>query len=711
MKKALLAILVFVVLCALVGFWTLKDFDQKLRSEIITIVSEKTGRSLLIDGETKMHFSFSPSVTIKDIRLTNASWAEEPHMIQIDNLAVEAELMPLFSRQVKIKRFVLDGVRVNLEIDQKGKNNWTFLNEKTAQPTADAPQTDQTPVAESAEEKGFGFEVNDLVLQNVSTVLINRQKDTTFNAALNTLNLLSNETDMTLSSQWTVQGETFSLSAKTDALAALSDGKKPYRFAAQIDNQKMAVKTEGTITQPLTVNQIEASIQANVADVSVLGAFTGYTMPAVKNMVFTARVTGTPDQLSVPEFTASMGDDSSFALKAQGNVASVSPLIMHVQADVNAPDMKKVPGLPALPAAKMLLQARVDKGIELEKLALNIGQSDLSGRIFIHTDQNLAVYASVHSDRLDLSELLGTASEKEGTFGPVSKKQSSESTEAQQVFSDKPLPFNRLKAANINVTATVDKLIGADQTDLGKVSLTALMQDGKFTLSNFKLADYVSARAVLDASDKTAIVDTEFKFNKMPLTLFYAKRGVNRGTLTGSVRLSSRGVSEKTLATALNGRIFLNAKDVHLNSFRLIKLPDFLSFLSPVDKAQPVTVSCAVINLPIKNGVLNSDKGIGIESSLFDLQASGDINLTTEQINYRIDVSPRSEGILESVFNSVSIGGTLGKPSIRVNTGKTLNRALSLGMAFFMGGKEAAKELVRQEALKNVCADALAAAK
>ena len=35
----------------------------------------------------------------------------------------------------------------------------------------------------------------------------------------------------------------------------------------------------------------------------------------------------------------------------------------------------------------------------------------------------------------------------------------------------------------------------------------------------------------------------------------------------------------------------------------------------------------------------------------------------------------------------------------------------TLGMAFFMGGKEAAKELVRQEALKNVCADALAAAK
>ena len=106
-----------------------------------------------------------------------------------------------------------------------------------------------------------------------------------------------------------------------------------------------------------------------------------------------------------------------------------------------------------------------------------------------------------------------------------------------------------------------------------------------------------------------------------------------------------------------------------------------------------------------------SVKKIGMESNLFDLQVNGDINLGTEKMNLKVDVSPRSEGILEAVFNSVSIGGTLALPSVRVNAEKTFDRALSLGMAFFMGGKEAAKELVRQEALKNVCADALAADK
>lgn len=63
---------------------------------------------------------------------------------------------------------------------------------------------------------------------------------------------------------------------------------------------------------------------------------------------------------------------------------------------------------------------------------------------------------------------------------------------------------------------------------------------------------------------------------------------------------------------------------------------------------------------------------IGMESNLFDLQVNGDINLGTEKMNLKVDVSPRSEGILEAVFNSVSIGGTLALPSVRVNAEKRL---------------------------------------
>ena len=702
MKKVLLAVLVFVVLSAGVGFWTLKNFDQTLRSEIIAAVSEKTGRSLVIDGKTETHFSGSPSVTISNVKLTNASWAAEPYMLQIDNLSVEAELMPLFNRQVKIKRFVLDGVHLNLEIDQDGKNNWMFLEEKTI--SAEKNQADQETPALVAQKKKLGFDIGNLIMQNVKVVLLDRQNNKTFNADLNTLDMMSGPDGLTMTSQWKIQGNEYSLSANADALSALFDAKAPYHFTAEINHPDLTVKTDGTIEHLLKETQISASVKADVADISVLSPFFGYNLPAVKNMIFTAQIAGTPDKLSMPTFDLSMGNPDAFFLKAAGNVASVNPFVSQTRVDIVAPDMKQFSGLPALPASKMTLQAKIDKGVALEDMNLTVGHSDLTGRILVHTDQNLAVYAGLHSNRLDLSELSRKffvlpkpiAYSKKA----VSKKRNS------RIFSDKPLPFEQLKSANVNVTADVDNLIASDKTNLGKVALTALMQDGKFSLSKFNLANYVFAQAKFDASGKMASAAAELKFNNMPMKLFFAQQGVKRGTLNGNVRLNGSGVSQSALAAAINGKIFLNAKDVYFDSF--VELPPFLSFLTPSDQTQPLTVSCAVVNVPIKNGVLMSDKKIGVENNIFDLQVDGNINLGTEKVDLKLVVSPRSDGILRSVFNSVSLVGPLSSPSVRVNAEQTLNRALSFGMTFFMGGKEAVQDMVRREALKNVCGEALA---
>lgn len=704
MKKVLLAVLVFVVLSAGVGFWTLKNFDRTLRSEIIAAVSEKTGRSLVINGKTEMSFSRYPTVTISDIKLSNASWAAAPDMLQIDSFVVEADLLPLFNRKVKIKRFVLNGVRLNLEMDRNGKNNWMFLEEKTTKTVEDA-QVDGKESKTEPQKKKLGFDIGNLEMQNVSVVLLDRQNDKTFNADLNTLDMSSNQDGMILSSQWTIHKKVFSMSAKADALSALFDAKTPYRFSAEINHADFALKTDGSIELPLKENRIAASIKADVADLSVFNPFVGYDLPAVKNAVFTAQITGTPDKLSMPTFDLSMGNPDVFSVKSAGNVESVKPFVFQAKVDMVAPDMKQFSGLPALPASKMTLQAKIDKGVALENLNLTVGGSDLRGRVLVHTDQNTAVYADLRSNQLDLSELPGElfVSPQPTAY---SKKVAPSQKEKPRIFSDKPLPFARLKAANVNVTIGADQLIAADKTKLGKVVVTALMQNGKFTLSNFNLANYVSAQAVLDASGETATASAKLKFNDMPLKLFFAKQGVGSGVLTGDIRLNSRGASQNALAAALNGQVFLNAKDVHIDSF--IELPSFLSFLTPSDQTQPLTVSCAVVNVPVKNGVLISDKKIGVENNIFDLQVDGDINLGTENVDLKLVVSPRSEGILKSVFNSVSLVGPLAAPSVRINAEQTLNRALSLGMTFFMGGKEAVQDMVRQEALKDVCKKALA---
>ena len=157
----------------------------------------------------------------------------------------------------------------------------------------------------------------------------------------------------------------------------------------------------------------------------------------------------------------------------------------------------------------------------------------------------------------------------------------------------------------------------------------------------------------------------------------------------------------------MNGHLFLNLKDLYIKSYRFLSLPPEFSFLSPADENQPLEVQCAVVNVPVRNGLISSRKKIAAESSILNLSVDGDINLADEKPALKLEASPHSDGVLKSMFSSADIEGSLMKPQIRLNAGKVIDKVLSLGMAFIMGGREAAKEMVQQQKLQNVCATAL----
>ena len=702
MKKTLIVISVFVVLGGAIGFWTLKDFDQKLRSEIMTVVSEKTGRSLVINGETETHFSFSPSITITDVKFSNASWAEEPDMVQVDKLTAEVSLFPLLNRQVKVKRFLLNGVRVNLEIGKNGENNWTFLSNKAVDGSEKQEKTE-----EKQEKKGFDVQVNHVMLENVSAVLVDRQKDEVFNAKLNSLAFQSTDQGVDMMSQWTVQNQDFAISLKAAPLPEKVEKDKTYQIKAQLTNPKMAVNLDVAVSDLFTQNKMDATLRADISDLSVLSRIVGYDLPSVENTLVTAKAVGTLKDLSIPSFEITMGKAETFRAKIDGEIGTFSPFSGKIQTVVNAPNAGQVKGFPVMPKTTLSFNMQIDNGIVLDDFSLNVGQSDLTANLSVQKEPVLFVQGNVYSKKTDLSELLAIPYVLQKRSDTNKRDMAAKREAADRMFSKKPFSLDNMKAININLKTVVEQLIAADGTDLGDLSFSAMMKDGHFTLSNFKMADYAVVHADLNAK-QTVELNVDAQLKKMPLSLFFAKRGVTKGVVNGSVNLKAQGNSQAALASSLNGKVFLNVQDVYIDSFQWITLPSFLSFLSPLDQTKPLALSCGVINVPVVNGVLSSDKKIALESSLFDMQVSGNVNMANEQLDLKMNVSPRSKGLLASVFNTVFFGGTLSSPDININTQQTFDRALSLGVAFFMGGRSAAQELIQQDALKNVCAQAMA---
>ncbi|WP_207760245.1 AsmA family protein [Polynucleobacter meluiroseus] len=127
--KTILLVIAAATGLGVIGVWyALASIDQaKLTKLIGATVKEATGRDLIIKGPIRL--SFFPSIGLKaqDVSLSNASWATDPEMVNIQRLDLDIKLWPLFSRSVQINRINMSGLDVHLQANSAGASttgNW-----------------------------------------------------------------------------------------------------------------------------------------------------------------------------------------------------------------------------------------------------------------------------------------------------------------------------------------------------------------------------------------------------------------------------------------------------------------------------------------------------------------------------------------------------------------------------------------------------------
>jgi len=109
---------------------------HKYKLTIEQKVTEATGRSFRMGDD--MDLSVFPWVGVKltDLHLGNPAGHKEIDMISVKNFEVRLKVMPLLSKKIEIKTFVLDGPVIYLEKLKNGKANWEGLG-KTRSKKAD----------------------------------------------------------------------------------------------------------------------------------------------------------------------------------------------------------------------------------------------------------------------------------------------------------------------------------------------------------------------------------------------------------------------------------------------------------------------------------------------------------------------------------------------------------------------------------------------
>ena len=97
---------------------------QKYKPEIEKRVAEATGRPFNIGGDLQLSLFPWTGLAFSDLHLGSPHGFKEKDLLSVKSFEARIKLLPLLSRDVQVKRFILEGPRIFLEKNKEGRGNW-----------------------------------------------------------------------------------------------------------------------------------------------------------------------------------------------------------------------------------------------------------------------------------------------------------------------------------------------------------------------------------------------------------------------------------------------------------------------------------------------------------------------------------------------------------------------------------------------------------
>ena len=154
-----LVVLVIATLLIAPAFIDIQDY----KPEIEKLVTEKTGRTFSVGDDLSLSLFPWAGVSLSDVRMGNLAGFNEKEFVSVKSFEVRVKLLPLISKDIQVKRFILNEPSITLVKNKNGRVNWDPLvpaADKTA-----APKKKETAEAPSA---GTGLPIKDLTVAECS---------------------------------------------------------------------------------------------------------------------------------------------------------------------------------------------------------------------------------------------------------------------------------------------------------------------------------------------------------------------------------------------------------------------------------------------------------------------------------------------------------------------------------------------------------------
>ncbi len=141
---------------------------ESYKPEIEKKVAEATGRSFTVGGE--LNFSVFPWVgaSFSDVRLGNLPGYESGDFVKIKSFEARVKVLPLLTKNIEIKKFVLDGPEIFLEKTADGRGNWMPTGKSSKTPPEKVEITEGK--TEQKETKGMDIPISSIEVGEFSVI-------------------------------------------------------------------------------------------------------------------------------------------------------------------------------------------------------------------------------------------------------------------------------------------------------------------------------------------------------------------------------------------------------------------------------------------------------------------------------------------------------------------------------------------------------------
>jgi len=337
---------------------------------------------------------------------------------------------------------------------------------------------------------------------------------------------------------------------------------------------------------------------------------------------------------------------------------------------------------------------------KLEDLTLALGSSKLNGEATVVNGPPKKVTLRLSSPSISLADLkfqLPAASKPSASGVPAAKP--SEQGRKGEIFSDEPVSFAGLPGTDIDGDVSIGELKLDDKQKLNDVHARFTVRGGRLDANELQaktLGGTMDGSLKVDATNvKAPTLALVGQAHGLDLALMLAAAGsprqVRGGRTDVTINVTTRGVSEKQWAANASGSVLAvvgpatvaNSKETESDLGKIAQA------VNPLRGSQAETdLKCAVVRLPLRDGIAHVEHSIAAETREIGVLASGTIDLRNETLD--LAVTPRSRVALPvdvaQLASLVRVHGPLAAPAVTVDAQAAAATIAQLGLAAQKGG-------------------------